>query len=174
MDFILGYLAGWNVAAIIFLVLGLALVILEMFTPGFGIFGISGIISLIVSIYLSCVNTDNPVVYAMITLVLVVLLLILSGTIVFKMFKKGTAPIVLNETITARSSGEDAERFAALIGRSGCCVTFLRPSGKVKIDGELYDVTTDGEFINKDETVVVKEVKGLRIVVKRAEENPKV
>ena len=43
-----------------------------------------------------------------------------------------------------------------LVGKTGVAVSVLRPSGKVEIDGEVYDaVSTDG-FTPKGETVVVK------------------
>lgn len=48
----LQYLAGFSVIAAVALILGIALAILEMFIPGFGLPGISGIILIVLGIFL--------------------------------------------------------------------------------------------------------------------------
>lgn len=53
-----------------------------------------------------------------------------------------------------------------LIGKEGISVTYLRPSGKVEIDGETYDATTDGIYIPKDKSIIVASVVGSRLKVK--------
>ena len=63
MDAVLAYIGGWSVAGIICLVVGLALMIAEMFTPGMGLMGALGICSIIAAIILrkradnACDNT---------------------------------------------------------------------------------------------------------------------
>jgi membrane-bound serine protease (ClpP class) len=54
-----------------------------------------------------------------------------------------------------------------LVNRQGVAVTELRPGGKIEIDGALYDVITDGEFIDKGVVVVVQSIEGNRIRVER-------
>ena len=56
-------------------------------------------------------------------------------------------------------------------GRTGTAVTLLRPSGKAKIDGEVYDVVTQGDFIPQGSTVRVLKISGTRIIVVRMDEN---
>jgi len=52
-----------------------------------------------------------------------------------------------------------------LAGRQGTAVTNLRPAGSVEIDGERYDVVTEGEFVAPGTAVRVIEVEGFRVVV---------
>jgi membrane-bound serine protease (ClpP class) len=51
------------------------------------------------------------------------------------------------------------------VGKTGIAASALRPAGKAKIDGELVDVVTLGDFIEKDARVRVLKVDGNRIVV---------
>ena len=53
MDFMSAYLAGWSVLSLMCLIIGLGLMIAEMFTPGLGLMGTFGIIALIAAIVLS-------------------------------------------------------------------------------------------------------------------------
>jgi len=52
-----------------------------------------------------------------------------------------------------------------LDGERGEAITDLRPAGKAKIAGALYDVTTDSEYVSRGERIRVLEVRGNRIVV---------
>jgi membrane-bound serine protease (ClpP class) len=60
--------------------------------------------------------------------------------------------------------------YPELEGKSGTAVTPLRPSGTVRIEGRRYSAVTDGEFIEKDDTVTVKKTEGNRIEVRKGAE----
>jgi membrane-bound serine protease (ClpP class) len=53
------------------------------------------------------------------------------------------------------------------IGDMGIAQTLLRPSGKMTVGKELYDVVTQGEFIPQGSEVRVINIKGVRIIVKQ-------
>jgi membrane-bound serine protease (ClpP class) len=55
-----------------------------------------------------------------------------------------------------------------LLGRNGEAVTRLAPSGKARIDDELVDVLTSGEFLDRGTPLVVIEARGNRVVVAAA------
>ena len=57
----------------------------------------------------------------------------------------------------------------SLLGKLGTAYTILRPSGKVMIDGKIYDAYTRGEFINKDQKVIVTSEEGTSLKVKLEE-----
>lgn len=57
---------------------------------------------------------------------------------------------------------------SALIGKSGEAVTMLRPGGFATIGGRRVDVVTAGEHLPKGTAVVVTEVEGNRIEVRKA------
>jgi len=64
-------------------------------------------------------------------------------------------------------SAEDEEIFAALVGKTGVADSVLRPSGRALIDGKIYTVEADNEFVNEGKGILVTRVRGNRIIVKR-------
>ncbi|MGD9213897.1 MAG: NfeD family protein [Desulfobacteraceae bacterium] len=50
-------------------------------------------------------------------------------------------------------------------GQTGTAMTLLRPSGKAQIDGEIYDVVTQADFVLKGSKVRVIKIKGTQIIV---------
>jgi membrane-bound serine protease (ClpP class) len=82
--------------------------------------------------------------------------------------------ITLKTEITGTSGGIDPDEpvteksmdLTALIGKTGAAVTTLRPVGKAEIDGRVYQVETDGVYVEKGGKIEVVHVFGNRIVVK--------
>jgi membrane-bound serine protease (ClpP class) len=62
---------------------------------------------------------------------------------------------------------EDEENFAALAGKIGTTDSILRPSGRALIDGKIYTVEADGEFVDSGRGIIVTRVRGNRIIVRR-------
>jgi len=56
-------------------------------------------------------------------------------------------------------------RMSGMLGKTGVAITTLRPAGKAKIQGQLVDVMTQGEFLEKDASIRVLRIEGNRIVV---------
>ena len=56
---------------------------------------------------------------------------------------------------------------AGLLGTTGVAETLLRPSGKGVFAGQIVDVVTEGELIEKGTTIKVIAVQGSRVVVMR-------
>jgi membrane-bound serine protease (ClpP class) len=54
-----------------------------------------------------------------------------------------------------------------LIGAEGSAHTILRPSGKVEIDGELYDATALTGFIEKGEPIRVVKYETAQLFVRK-------
>ena len=54
-----------------------------------------------------------------------------------------------------------------LVGKTGKTHTRLSPAGKVIIDGEVIDVISEGDLIDASTEIVVNEVTGNRVVVRR-------
>jgi membrane-bound serine protease (ClpP class) len=72
------------------------------------------------------------------------------------------------------STGKDWHGFetknSELMGKSGIAHTMLRPSGTAEIEGQRYDVVSEGPVIPKDAPIEVVRVEGNRIVVAQVEE----
>ena len=164
MDFIVEYVLGWNLPALLCLIAGIVLLIVEMFTPGFGVSGGLGLAALVGAIVLRADTLLN----AMITLALVLVILIIAGIIFFRSFQKGRlskSRIVLNDEIRGGSSSLAEEKMQEMIGKCGTVLNPLHPAGIAEFDGQRLDVVSHGEFVEKGSTVRIDKIEGVRILV---------
>jgi membrane-bound serine protease (ClpP class) len=86
------------------------------------------------------------------------------------MTEAATDKSVLDKSAVTLSSGfalEDEENLAALVGKIGTTDSILRPSGRAMIDGKIYTVEADGEYVDSGRGIVVTRVRGNRIIVRR-------
>ena len=148
-------------AAIITLVLGVGLIVLEICLPGFGVPGISGTIlttfSLLVMV--NYIGWGTLLVAVGILLLLGCVLLIVSRSA-----KKGKGRFVLHSSINQQQ--EQAEE-RVMPEMHGVALTDLHPSGIASFGEKKTDVVTQGEFISKQARIKVIEADGNRIVDKR-------
>ena len=161
-------MANWmEISAVI---IGLILITLEIFViPGFGFAGISGIILVFGGLYFSMIS-DIPYMSDYISagaalstiIILSVVFTVLSYKVLIKTktFRKLT---LQDDPATASNLKVDAD--SSLIGKRGFAVTVLRPSGKVDIDGIIYQAVSNGNYIVKDAKVIVKKIESNNIVV---------
>lgn len=155
--------------AIQLLAAGLILLAVESFIPGFGIFGISGILCLLGALYLALGATAQA---AALVGGLLLMLVVLGWWLV----RRGPGSwlgrhVTLHLRSTAARGYTGQVERKDLLGRKGITQTVLRPSGRALIDGELVDVITEGEFYEPGTAIKVVSVTGGRTVV-RKEENP--
>jgi len=161
---------------------GIGLLVLEIFViPGFGIAGILGIIFAGGSLVLVMLNNDffdfsfvegDKIVMAVTTtlgaLIGSVIVMFIGGVRLTntKIFKR-----ISLQTVQDKESGYTSRFVTTLMtGKQGTAFTILRPSGKVLIDGEVYDAFTRGEYIEKDAPVIVVDEEGTSLKVKAAPE----
>ncbi|MDR2505715.1 MAG: hypothetical protein LBD16_06375 [Oscillospiraceae bacterium] len=154
----------YNLPIILCGIIGLGLVLLELFIPGFGVAGLSGIAMLGVSVWLTF--TKHGVWPALLLFVLLTLLVSIFLSTIVKSAKNGrlaNSPFFLSEqSVTA---DEAAPAFGSLVGKTGTALSTLRPAGIAEIDGARYNVVTDGEYIKQDAAITVTKSEGNRIVV---------
>lgn len=160
---IIAGLAGNEV--IILFILGIILLLIEVVVPGFGIIGIAGIISLCASIILSAATTAE----GLIMLVTALLLAAAVVAVLFRCLKRSPiwSKIVLQHAETKEQGYVGASDYSHLVGQVGEALTPLRPAGTVEIDGQRFDVVSEGGFIAPGTTVNVVKVEGARIVVRK-------
>ncbi len=161
------FITNMSIWSAIFLVGGLALVVVEMFHPGFGAAGITGIILLAAGILVTAKTWMQGIIMTLIILVVLAVLL----SIALYLGSKGKLPksLVLKESTDKESGFSGTDDMQYLLGKKGRAVTPLRPAGCADLDGIRLDVVTRGDFIDKDTPVTVVEVEGNRIVVMRTE-----
>ena len=147
--------------SILLLILGLGFVVLELYTPGIGIPGIIGGISLIAFIVITGQNASQRLILTGILIVICAILFVIFFTLLSK--KRLPKSLILDETEEGFTGSEDRQ---FLLGKVGIVLSTCRPAGNADFDGTKLDVVSRGEFINKDAKVEVIEIEGNRIVVK--------
>ena len=160
-----GLAANWE---IIVFVIGLVLIALELFViPGFGIAGISGITLVVIGLVLSLLNNVNFDFEPVETGEVGKALLTVTGGIGFgfglvlylssRIGAKGIFRNVALQATMEKSEGYMGVEMIGLqmVGKSGIASTVLRPSGKVRIDGVVYDAVSEEGFIEKGQAVKV-------------------
>ena len=157
----MGMLEAMEIIGILLLIAGFVLVGIEMAIPGFGAPGLSGIVCLIVGIICSADSFEQGLT---ITIIVVVILAVML-TIIMLMLKKVTSPIVLEESLKTEKEHLSSQDLDYLVGREGVASTDLRPSGKCKIDGVEFDVLTEGSYIVKGTSVVIRNIRRNTIIV---------
>lgn len=161
---ILEFFSSLSTWSILLFLIGVALIVVEMFQPGFGIAGIGGIICLIADIFI----TAHTWMQGLIMAAIIVVLLALLFAIFVLLSARGRFPgkLVLKESTGAEEGFSAAEDMQYLMGKQGIAVTDLRPAGNADFDGVKLDVVTRGEFVEHGNSVAVIEVEGNRIVVR--------
>lgn len=153
-----------NFVWLILLIIGFALVVVEMYIPGFGFPGITGTICLIAGVALYA-KTD--IVAWLVMTVIIVSLLCVALSISIRSAAKGRlakSKLVLNEVST---SGVGENDLSYYVGKTGCATTVLRPAGLGEFDGVKLNILSDGEYIPEGAQVTVTRVEGNRIFVRK-------
>lgn len=157
---------GW--AAIILLVVGLILIILEIFVPDFGLLGILGFASMVFGLYYTTGSIGQ-------TATDLIIALSVSAILVIFLFKKDYSftnwdRFVLNTQIKSDDRMESIQEDRDLTpGMIGITVTPLRPSGKALFGDKqvTFDVLSDDGHIQKQKEIMIQEVIGNKIVVRK-------
>ncbi|MCI0512876.1 hypothetical protein L0128_06660 [candidate division KSB1 bacterium] len=147
------------------IIFGFLLLLVEIFLiPGFNVFGVLGFIAIIGGIISGYSNLPQWQAH------LVLFGSLLSSIILVRLLIRSRAwkKIVL-ETAVSKASGVTMENtaWAKLVDREGIAYSFLRPAGLALIDGEKYDVVSEGSFVEKNARIKVIKVEGTRIIVRQ-------
>lgn len=159
-----GELDATLIIAIILFIAGFILIGIEMAIPGFSIPGVSGIVCLVVAIFLV---SDTFVEGAIIALIIMVLLGIMFAVILGLLSKaKLKSPIILKDEQNKEKGFISSNDLKYLLGKQGVAITDLRPSGTADFDGIEFDVISEGKYISKDTRLVIYKVQGSKLIVK--------
>ncbi len=152
-----------NLPLVLCLLVGVALLVLEVFVPGFGLCGISGLILLTVGIVITW-NTYGSVAGLAVTLIALALAGI-SISVSIKSAATGKlskSALILNR-VTQPMEHEDTEE---LIGKEGITATVLNPVGIAEFDGVRLNVVSEGSYMAKGAKVRITQIDGAKIIVR--------
>ena len=157
-----------NLPILVCFLLGLGLLIVEVFMPGFGLPGISGIVLEVVSIALTYLRHGGLAALSMTLVILGVIAITIS--LARRSVNKGRlskSDVILSQTESAADGYMATRDMEVFLGKEGITSTVLRPAGMAEFDGVKLNVVSDGEYIPKNVSVRVDHVEGARVVVRR-------
>jgi membrane-bound ClpP family serine protease len=147
-----------------FIIIGLVFLALEILViPGVGVAGVIGFILIALGVwqtYAGFGNVAGHIVLAS-TFGLTILTLVLS------LRGKTWRRISLLTSIDSKVNTIDGANIKP--GDEGKTVSRLAPMGKAIINGEFYEVSTQGDFIDQQTDIIVLKIEYSKIIVKRKE-----
>ncbi|MDT8901955.1 NfeD family protein [Anaeroselena agilis] len=158
-------LADWVTIALF--IAGAVMIVIEIYTPGMGIFGLGGILCILASFFLTLGGDLAALNLMAISLVIAigVFLLIVKRLPSSRLW----ARLVLKDSETTTAGFVSSDDYQVYLGRTGVALTLLRPAGVVDIAGTHLDVVSEGQYILAGTKVKVVSVSGNRIVVRPVE-----
>lgn len=155
-------LAGME--ALILLILGILLIIAEIFIVG-GFLGILGGLAVLGSLFMAGYDFTQMAISIGIAFVVA----IIAAVFLFRSIGKSKGlfnKLVLQDrstTVMGYISNHDRE---GLLGLTGVTLTPLRPSGIATVNNERLDVVSQGEYIERDRQIEIIFIEGIKVVVK--------
>jgi membrane-bound serine protease (ClpP class) len=183
----LGGTAGW--LEVVLFLLGITLLLMEIFViPGFGIAGISGIGLIVVSLTMALQDYGVPsdadqwrrtirgslLILGTFLGVMSLVFGLIRYARVFPALKGITLEppvpedIVLEETLFAdQSTGISGHVIVPEIGARGVTESVLRPAGKARFGEQIYDVISEGDFVEPHTDVIIVKKQAQVITVRK-------
>lgn len=149
--------------AIVLLVLGCGLLVLEIFIPSGGLISFFAAVSLVASIV---VAFRQDLTTGLVFTTVVVFAVPLAVGAAFKYWPQTPmGKAFLGELPTDEETLPDEPR-RAMVGKRGVAKSKMLPSGSIVIDGETLDAVSNGVAIEAGQHVIVVEVRGNRVKVR--------
>jgi len=172
-----GLAANWE---ILIFIIGIILIIVELFAiPGFGVIGISGVTLVVAGLTLSMIDNmafdQGEFPFAQLASAFFIVInaafisLVLSIYLSRKLLTSTRfGEIALNTTQDSSAGYTSASgSYSIMLGREGIAKTILRPAGKILIDNETYDATSESGFIEKGDKIVVTHYENAQLFVRK-------
>lgn len=155
-----------EILAIILLITGLIFCIIELIVPGFGIFGILGLILILISWALTIIFIPFGL--------LIVLIEVILGCYIFYLIinyikrKQIFGKIVLYDIIKNKKEIANLDEF---VGREGITTTALRPFGNAQFNSIILEVVSENGYINNNTKIKCTRVIENKLYVKQINSN---
>ncbi|MBQ2914521.1 MAG: hypothetical protein IJE50_03255 [Clostridia bacterium] len=154
-------------------VLGIIFLIIEVFIPGFGFFGISGTVMIVIGMIVRLANGGDGWMLLYMVLIFLAILIVLF-VIASKVIKKGSKvknSIFHSGIAVSEDKSEGTKDYSAFLNKVATTQTVLRPIGKATCDGVVLDVVARDGFIEKGKQVQIIAVEGQKIEVIEIQED---
>jgi len=155
-----------NLPILLCFLIGVGLLVLEAFMPGFGLPGITGVVLQVIAVALTWVWHGPVAALGMLLVILFVLAIAISMSLrSVANGKLSKSRIILHDTESNEAGYRSTQDTEIFLGREGETTTVLRPTGMAEFDGVKLNVISEGEFIPAGVKVRIVRVEGSRILV---------
>ncbi len=156
-----------NVGVVLLLaILGLGLLVAEVFFVSFGVIAVCAGLSLICAVFFAFQDSTAFGVTMLVAEAVAAPLVVMGALRLLPHTRLGKDLILAGPQTVGHAGAADPE-LAALLHKTGVTVSALRPAGLARIDGRRIDVVTRGEMLEADCPILVLDVTGNRVVVGR-------
>ncbi len=153
--------------AIVLIVIGCALVVLEVFIPSGGLISFLATLALLGGLVMAFRQNAAA---GMGLLVLTVIAVPTAVGLAFKYWPRTPMGKAFLGELAQEGDLVPEDPRRELVGRVGIAKSKMLPSGAIQIDGKTIDAISQGMAIEPGQTVLVVEVKGNRVMVRPADE----
>ena len=155
-----------NLPILLCFLIGVGLLVLEAFMPGFGLPGITGVVLQVITVALTWAWHGHVAALGMLLIILSVLAIAISMSLrSVANGKLSKSRIILRDTESNEAGYRSTQDTEIFLGREGETTTVLRPTGMAEFDGVKLNVISEGEFIPAGVKVRIVRVEGSRILV---------
>ncbi len=177
-----GLASHWEI--LVFLA-GIVLLMLEFFVvPGFGVTGVAGIVLVLVSLILAMVfnigfkfsfDPDFDAAAKIGQSTVLVVFSVVTGFFLSLWLAKKILTVQTPFGTMALNTQLDADQgfvsqdmhFRQYVGRQAVTATFMRPAGKIDLDGEILEATSEQGLIDKGTPVEIVKFENSQLVVRK-------
>ena len=156
-----------NLPIIICFVVGIGLLILEAFMPGFGAPGITGVILEVITLVMTWFEHGPVATLAMLLIVLLVLAIAISMSLrSITSGRLSNSQLVHSESEQTEGGYRSTQELDAFMDKVGVTSSVLRPAGIADFDGVRLNVSSEGDFIPAGTQVRIVRIEGAKVLVK--------
>ena len=156
-----------NLPIIICFLIGIGLLILEAFMPGFGAPGVTGVVLEVITLVMTWFEHGPVATLAMLLIVLLVLAIAISTSLrSITSGRLSKSSLVHSETESNEDGYRSIEDLAVFMDKEGVASSVLRPTGIADFDGVRLNVSSEGDYIPAGTRVRIIKVEGAKILVR--------
>lgn len=156
---------GDNLLVFIIFLLGIVMLIIEVYVPDFGIMGGLGLVGIGIALYMYLGDFGD--------VVLTFLAMLLVSAVTFVVPLRLGKDLTIGKGFVLHTSSEKEKGYSShkdltyLQGQRGTAVTALRPVGRASFDDEYYEVISAEDMIQSGSKIFVSKVEGSKIFVRK-------
>lgn len=152
--------------AILLMIIGCGLVVMEVFVPSGGILGFLSMVAIFGSV-LMAFRRDMTTGFGFVAITLVGVPTVIG--LAFKYWPHTPMGKAFLGELPDEDEVRPSDWRRDLVGRVGVAKSKMLPSGSVSVDGRLIDAISNGTAIDIGEPIVVVEVRANRVIVRQAD-----